>query len=229
MANEAGKRAAAQAAVGLIESGMTVGLGSGTTSRLFIEALGARVRAEHLQIRGVPTSRAAEAQARALGIPVVELTRNTVPDLAIDGADEVDPRLNLIKGGGGALVQEKLVAVSARDFVVIADSSKAVAVLGKFPLPVAIIPFGWETTLGRLEQEFVVPAARRLRDDQPLVTDDGMYLIDLQFGRIPDPEELENRLERIVGVIDIGLFIAIPSRVLYGYADGRVEEVRRPA
>lgn len=227
MANDTGKQAAARAAAALITNHMVVGLGTGTTASYFIQALAERVRAEGLTLRGVPTSRAAEALARNSGIPVVALTRETRPDLTVDGADEVDPAFNLIKGGGGALVQEKLVAVSSRQMVVVADAGKAVPHLGAFPLPVAVVPFGWETTLERIEQRFGVPATlRRGDEDKPVVTDDGLYLIDLSFGPINDPRELERQMKRIVGVAEVGLFVGIARRVLFGRADGQVDDVR---
>ena len=229
MANEAAKQAAARAAADLIEPGTTVGLGSGSTATLFIDALAERVRRENLAFRGVPTSRAAEEQARGLGLTVFPLGRDTRPDLTVDGADEVDPDLHLIKGGGGALVQEKLVAVASRQLVIIADDAKAVATLGAFPLPAAIVPFGWETTLARLEDAFGVPAARREKNGEPIVTDDGLFLIDLRFGAIPDPAATERAIKNIVGVVESGLFVGLASRVLLGHADGTVEERTRPS
>lgn len=227
MANEAAKRAAARAAANLIEPGTTVGLGSGSTAALFIDALAERVRRENLAFRGVPTSRAAEEQARGLGLTVFPLSRDTRPDLTVDGADEVDPDLHLIKGGGGALMQEKLVAVASRQLVIIADDAKAVPTLGAFPLPAAIVPFGWETTLARLEDAFGVPAARREKNGAPIVTDDGLFLIDLRFGAIPDPAQTERALKSIVGVVESGLFVGLASRVIFGHADGTVEERTR--
>lgn len=224
MGEDAAKRAAARAAAALVEPGMTVGLGSGSTAALFIEALAERIRREGLVFRGVPTSRAAEDLARRLGMDVVPLARDTRPDLTIDGADEVDSNLALIKGGGGALVQEKIVAVSSRRFVVVADTSKAVERLGAFPLPVAVVPFGWETTVGRLEDAFGVPATRREKEGAPVVTDDGLNLIDLRFGVISDPEALERGIKEIVGVVEVGLFVGLASRVLLGRSDGSVEE-----
>ena len=223
------KSAAARVAAALVEPGMTVGLGTGSTASLFVEALGERVRGGALSIRGVPTSRAAGDLARQRGIEVVPLGRNTRPDLTVDGADEVDPALHLIKGGGGALVEEKIVAASSRRFVVVADPGKQVGALGAFPLPVAVVPFGWETTLERLEAAFGVPAVLRARDDgTPVVTDDGLHLIDLRFGAIPDPAGLESDIKRLVGVVEVGLFVGLAASVLVGHPDGRVEERTRP-
>ncbi len=226
----AAKMAAANAAAALVEDGMTVGLGTGSTASLFVALLGARVRNEGLRIVGVATSRAAETQARDLGIPVAPLTRATRPDLTIDGADEADGALNLIKGGGGALVQEKLVAVASREMVVVADEAKRVETLGAFPLPLAVVPFGWETTLSRLADAFPVPMQlRRNSNNEPVVTDDGLFLVDAHFGAIPDPADLEARLKAIIGVAECGLFVQIARRLVVGYQDGRAEIITRPA
>jgi ribose 5-phosphate isomerase A len=225
--SEPGKRAAGRAAAQLIEDGMTVGLGTGSTASCFIEALAERIKNENLRIRGVPTSIAAERLARKLGIPVFPLSQSTCPDLTIDGADETDARLNLIKGGGAALVQEKLVAASSGAMVVIADESKLVATLGAFPLPVAIIPFGWETTLNRIKKAFPrVNAALRLDPEGvPLITDDGLHILDLPFGpTITNPAALQAQLRATVGVAEVGLFVDIASRVIIGRADGTTFE-----
>ena len=229
--NEAAKRAAARAAAQLVRTGTLVGIGTGSTAKFFVEALAERVQKEGLQIRGVPTSRQAQALAQERGIVTVPLTAATRPDLTIDGADEVDVYLNLIKGAGGALVQEKLVAVSSREMVVIADESKNVQTLGAFPLPVAVVPFGWETTEERLQKRFGVPTALRQNRDGhgPFVTDDGLYVIDLQFGTIADPAAGERELRSVVGVAEVGLFVGVASRVLFGAADGSVREVQRSA
>jgi ribose 5-phosphate isomerase A len=228
--SEPGKRAAGRAAAQLIEDGMTVGLGTGSTASCFIEALAERVEKESLHIRGVPTSIAAERLARKHGIPVFPLTLSTQPDLTIDGADETDSSLNLIKGGGAALVQEKLVAASSGAMVVIVDESKMVATLGAFPLPVAIIPFGRETTLSRIKKAFPqVDATLRLTPDgNPLITDDGLHILDLPFGpTITDPGALQADLRAIVGVAEVGLFVNIASRVIIGRADGTTFEKTR--
>jgi len=222
------KNAAATAAALLVMDGMTVGLGTGSTAGRFVDALGARVRNEGLQIVGVATSRGAEAQARAAGIPLAPLTNATRPDLTIDGADEADGALNLIKGGGGALVQEKLVAVASREMVVVADEAKRVAVLGAFPLPIAVVPFGWETTLSRITDAFPVPATlRRDPNGGPILTDDGLFLVDAHFDAIGDPADLEARLKAIIGVAECGLFVHIARRLVVGYADGRAEIITR--
>jgi ribose 5-phosphate isomerase A len=223
----AAKQAVAEAGARLVESGTVVGLGSGSTAARFIEALGARVRNEGLDVRGVPTSEAAADLARGAGIPVIPLRPDTRPALAIDGADEVGPGFALIKGGGGALVREKLVAAAATTFVVMVDAGKIVATLGAFPLPVAILPFGVEVTLARLGERFgVAPALRRRPDGNPYQTDDGLFLADLPFGRIDDPAALEDRLKRERGVTEVGLFNGLAARVLVGHADGSVTDAR---
>lgn len=218
------KQAAARAAAQLIQPGMTVGLGTGTTARFFIEALAERVASEGLSVRGVPTSRASEKMARQRGIPVVPLSTDCLPDLNVDGADEVGPGLALIKGGGGALVREKLVAVASREWVVVADSSKAVAMLGRFPVPVAVVPYGRDATQARLHEAFGVPADLRAQNGVVVVTDDGLNLIDLHFGAISDPARLEQALKQVVGVVEVGLFVGLASRLLLGNPDGSVEE-----
>lgn len=227
---EAAKKAVGVAAAKLVENAMVVGVGTGSTAKYFTEALAARVSAEGLVLRCVPTSRQSRALAEQFGLPIVPLTNATRPDLTIDGADEFDPALNLIKGGGGALVQEKLVAVSSREMIVIADESKAVKRLGAFPLPVAVVPFGWETTRTRIADRFGVSAT--LRESQQgdhgiFVTDDGLYVLDLRFGQISDPAQMERELRTVTGVAEVGLFVAVAVRVLLGKEDGTVREVTR--
>lgn len=226
MANEAGKKTAACAAAERIQNGMTVGLGTGSTAAFFLEALAARLASgELIGMRGVPTSRRAEEQARSLGIPLLVLTLESRPDVTVDGADEIDPRLNLIKGGGGALVQEKIVAVSSREMWVVADQGKMVEALGEFPLPVAVVPFGWDTTLHRLEDSFAVPCdLRRSPDGSPYITDDGLHIVDMRFGRIENPSDLQWRLRTVAGVAEVGLFVNVAGRVFLGRDDGTVEE-----
>lgn len=229
MGNEAGKRAAGFAAAQLIAEGMTVGIGTGSTAAFFITALGERMRDEGLRIRGaVPTSRASEALAIQAGIPLLPLGESSRPDITIDGADEIGPGLALIKGGGGALVREKLVAASSKQMVVIADRSKAVGdAFGAFPLPVAIFPYGWMTTRLRIADTFPgIPAMLRKGSDlSPFTTDDGLYILDMHFGTITDPAGLEAKLRTVVGVAEVGLFVGIASRALIGGDDGGVTEI----
>lgn len=216
--------AAARAAVALVRDGMTVGLGSGSTAALFHALLGEQIRNNGWKIRGVPPSTKAEKTAVAAGIELVTPSRTLVIDLAVDGADECDPARNLIKGGGGALVREKIVASNARDFVVIADASKNVPILGTFPLPVAIFPFGADATLARLEDRFGVPVALRGGVESPFLSDDGLYIADLSLGAIPNPAETEQALRSLPGVAECGLFVGMASRVFFGHADGSLSE-----
>lgn len=222
------KKAAALKALELVENGMILGLGTGSTSTHFIDALGEKVRENGWQIQGVATSDRSRKQALSLGIPLVELDEAARIDLAVDGADEADRALSLIKGGGGALVREKLVASAARRFVVVCDSSKLKTKLGAFPLPVAVVPFGWTTTAARLERFGVEARLRRGTgpDGAPFVTDDGLYILDMSFGRIDDPAGLERDIKATTGVAEVGLFVGLASRIILGYEDGHSEDIR---
>lgn len=226
MSADLAKAAAAQAAAQIVQSGMIVGLGTGTTARFFVQSLAARIQNGELQnVRGVATSRASETLAQTGGIPLVPLTLATRPDLTVDGADEVDPNLHLIKGFGGALVREKLVAVASREMVVIADGSKDKAVLGAFPLSVAVFPFGWEITQARIEAAFPhAPVVLRGGPDAPFVTDDGLFILDCRLGQIPDPAQTERAFHTLPGVAEVGLFVHIAGRVIFGHDDGTVTE-----
>lgn len=219
------KEAAARKAVEYVRDGMIVGLGSGTTATFAIQALGEKMRTEGLQVRGVPTSSRTDALAENLGIPLVELTDLAEIDLTIDGADEVDPALHLIKGGGGALVREKLVASASRAVIIICDSSKIKTMLGAYPLPVAVVPFGWRTTRDRLLKYCGNITLRQTQgQDQPFLTDDGNYILDLHLGRILDAPGLEAHLKQITGVVEVGLFVNLTSRLILGFEDGHTEE-----
>lgn len=228
MANESGKQAAGRAGAALVQSGMTVGLGTGTTAAHFISALADRIRSEQLDLRCVATSRAAEGLAAKFGIHTLPLAPDTLPDITIDGADEADPRLDLIKGGGGALVREKIVASSSGEMVVIADSSKYVPVLGAFPLPVGIFRFGWQTTRTRIVDALGILPALRGGESDPYITDDDLYIFDLPCVAIPDPVAYQARLHAIVGVAEVGLFVGIANRLLIGHDDGHVDVIYRP-
>jgi len=219
------KAVAARRAVLLVKTGMTVGLGSGSTATFAIRFIGERIRSEGIRVVGVPTSNSTNALAEAEGIPLVDLTRTDGIDLTIDGADEVDACLNLIKGGGGALVREKLVAAASKQLVIICDDSKMHSSLGKFPLPVAVVPFGWHTTRERLLRICPTVSLRKLPNgDTPFVTDDGNLILDLHLDCIPDPGALEAAIRSIVGVVDVGLFVGLASRVVVGYSDGTCQE-----
>ena len=183
-----GKQAVGEVAAKLVHDGMIVGIGTGSTVAFFIEALGRRVQTEGLKIHGIPTSEVTVAHATRLGIPLVPLTPQTRPDLTIDGADEANPKLDLIKGAGGALLREKLVAAASAEFVVIADSSKRVAQLGAFPLPLAVVPFAVANLTVQLKEEFeVTPRLRLLANGEPYITDDGLHILDLPLSASSAP------------------------------------------
>ncbi len=209
---------------------MLVGLGTGSTVRFVVDRLGERVRAEGLRITGVPTSNATAAQATSLGIALAD--PEAAIDLAIDGADEVERgTLRLIKGLGGALLREKIVAQLARRFVVVADASKLVRVLGeRAPLPVEVAQFGLAATTRRVAERGGAPVLRRGSDGAPFVTDNGNVILDCAgFAPIRDPFTLERDLRTIAGVFETGLFLQIASEALIAGADGRVERLRAEA
>jgi ribose 5-phosphate isomerase A len=223
------KDVAARSAVQYVQSGMTMGIGTGSTSAYAITALGERIKRENLQIRAVPTSVGSREMAEALGIPLVDLSDVGHLDLTIDGADEVDRDLNLIKGGGGALVREKIVASASRELIIICDDSKIKSHLGTHPLPVAVVPYGYEATHRRLRQ-FTPDITLRMNaanPTQPFVTDDQLYIFDLDMKRIDDVAGCEADIRRIVGVVEVGLFTRMAARVIVGYADGHAEERRQ--
>lgn len=215
------KQLAAEKAVEYVQDGMKVGLGTGSTAYWAIRKLGERVR-EGLNITAVATSQASEDQARELGIPLVAFGDIDSLDLTIDGADELDGRLQLIKGGGGALLREKIVAMGSTRMIVVADESKAVDTLGKFPLPVEIVPFAWEWTVAKLEKLGCKPELRR-SGEELYRTDNGNYIADCHFGAIASAPELAGQLQGISGVVDHGLFIGIASMAIIGKQDGSIE------
>ena len=219
------KRAAAARALAFVVPGMRLGLGTGTTATEFVALLGARV-ADGLRVLCVPTSERTAAQARALAIPLASLDEQPVLDLTVDGADEYDPALRLIKGGGGALLREKIIAVASKAMVVIADASKAVTVLGRFPLPVEVNRFGLESTRRLVEREAArcgCTGALVLRETPgsgPFVTDGGHLILDCHFGAIGAPEDLAARLNAIPGVVEHGLFLGIARTIVSAGSDG---------
>lgn len=221
---DARKRLVARHALELVEPGMKLGLGTGSTATAFIDALAERVR-EGLDVRCVATSGATQAQAERLGIPLSDLDALGELDLTVDGADEIDGELRLIKGGGGALLREKIVAMASQRLVIVADDSKLVERLGAFPLPVEVEPFGAQFTLrmiGMVGSELGCDAAVTLRTgaDGPFRTDGGHYIADCAFGAIPDPELLADMLKMIPGVIEHGLFIGIADAALIAGPEG---------
>jgi ribose 5-phosphate isomerase A len=216
------KRAAAARALDFVQPGMRLGLGSGSTAREFVALLGERVRAG-LDIVGVPTSEETRAQAEDLGIRLATLDEVPELDLTIDGADEIAHDLALIKGGGGALLREKVVASSASRFVVVAEVEKRVERLGeRFRLPVEIVRFGWRDTRRRLAA-YLPDAERRAVGDEPYQTDEGHYILDCALGPDADPDALNVQVKQIPGVVDHGLFLGMAERVLLGRRDGGVD------
>lgn len=219
------RRRAAEVAVGEVRSGMRLGLGTGRTAEHFVRLLGARVR-DGLDVVAVPTSERTADLARAEGVPLTTLDGDvTALDLAVDGADEVDPRLRLIKGGGGALLREKIVAAAAKRMIVIADAAKFVAELGAFPLPIEVTPFGMGATRAAIERTAAdhglsgAIALRRKADGAVVVTDGGNHIFDASFGRIPDPDSLAVALNQIPGVVEHGLFVGLASQAIVARGD----------
>jgi ribose 5-phosphate isomerase A len=225
MANEKEKEAAARASLRFVRDGQIVGLGTGSTAAYAVRAIGERVRAG-LKIRGIPTSVQTKDLATSLGIPLATLEEFQQIDVTIDGADEFDPQLNLIKGGGGALLREKVIASATRQVVIIADSSKQVRMLGKFPLPVEIIPFAQPLVAKRITALGASVKLRQMADGSPFITDEGHHILDCHFGQIPDPPALAHQLESMPGVVEHGLFIGMASVVLVAKG-AEVEELRR--
>ena len=219
------KETAARAAVELVRDGQIVGLGTGSTAAYAVRFLGERVQAG-LRIRGIPTSVNTKELAASLGIPLTTLEEFQQIDITIDGADEVDPELRLIKGGGGALLREKIVASVTRQFVVIADSSKQVSSLGKFPVPVEVIPFAQMLVAKKIEGLGASVKAREYAYGNPFVTDEGHHILDCSFGEIADPEGLARELDRMPGVVEHGLFIGMANVALIG-KENQVIELRR--
>ncbi len=223
------KFVAAKRASAFVEDGMKVGLGTGSTAAWLVKCLGERVRDEGLRITGVPTSSRTAELAREAGIKVVTLSEARWLDLPIDGTDEFDPDLNLIKGGGGAHLQEKIVATASDRMVVIADASKRVETLGKFPLPVEVIRFGWQATQVLLEETLIalgmqgLKTTLRLNNDTPFLTDEGNHVLDLHLQQIAAPRQLSMILNQIPGIVENGLFIDICDAVVIGHGDGTVK------
>ncbi|OSP56701.1 ribose-5-phosphate isomerase RpiA [Pseudoruegeria sp. SK021] len=226
---DAGKFAAASRAIAFVEDGMRIGLGTGSTAAWMVRALAARVEREGLILTCVPTSTRTARQARELGLTVVTLDEAGWLDLTIDGADEFDPDLNLIKGGGGAHLQEKIVAAASDRMIVITDPSKAVAQLGAFPLPVEVIPFGLDATQRMIDEVLTGAAVGgrdcsiRMNGEERFFSDEGNHIIDLHLARIDDLCELSQALMRVPGVVETGLFLGMCNAVVIGHADGRTE------
>ncbi|TVY03972.1 ribose-5-phosphate isomerase RpiA [Paenibacillus cremeus] len=217
------KRVAAEKAVEYIRDGMVVGLGTGSTAYWAIQKLGKKIKGG-LSIKAVATSINSENLAKELGIPLISISEAEEMDITIDGADEVDNEWNLIKGGGGALLREKIVASFSKELIIVVDESKKVSRLGKYPLPVEIVKFGHELTQKKLGKLGCIPKLRVV-DNNPFITDNGNYIIDCDFGSIDQPKDLHSVINMIPGVVDNGLFIKIATKVIVGYRDGSILEL----
>ena len=223
------KFVAAKQASAFVEDGMKVGLGSGSTAAWLVKCLGERVEKEKLKIKGVPTSTRTADLAREVGIDVMSLDEARWLDMSIDGADEYDGNLNLIKGGGGSLLQEKIVATASDQMVVIADASKSVETLGNFPLPIEVVPFGWQTTKTLVEETLIGmdvlgrKISLRMNGEAPYYTDEGNHILDLHLNRIGNARQLSLVINQTPGVVENGLFIDICDIVVTGYGDGRIK------
>lgn len=224
MANEKEKEAAGRAAAKLIRDGDIVGLGTGSTAYFTVVALGERVKTG-LKIIGIPTSVHTADLARSVGIPLTTLDDHPDIDITIDGADEVDPKLNLIKGGGGALTREKVIATASKKMVVVVDAGKVVPALGKFPLPLEIIAFARTVIEKKIAALGATPRLRTNPDGTPFITDNGNQILDCSFGKIDDPPALALSLSNTPGIVEHGLFIGLASVALVGRGDN-VEELR---
>lgn len=225
MANDHEKEAAARASLRFVQDGNIVGLGTGSTAAHAVRLLGERVHAG-LKIRGIPTSVQTKELALAAGIPLTTLDEIQQLDVTIDGTDEFDPQLNLIKGGGGALLREKVIASASKQVVIIADASKQVATLGKFPLPVEVIAFAESVVAKKIAALGAKVQRRQSADGKPYITDEGHRILDCHFGQIPDPTALAHTLEAMPGVVEHGLFIGMASIVLIAKGD-QIQEFRR--
>jgi ribose 5-phosphate isomerase A len=221
------KRLAAERSLQFVRDGMCLGLGSGSTAAIMLELLGQRVR-EGLRVCGVPTSTSSRRLAEQHGIPLIDFDQVLELDVTIDGADEVDSRLNLIKGGGGALLREKIVASLSRHVIIIVDSKKRVDCLGAFPLPVEVVKFAWRPLAARLQGWGATPVLRRGADGLPCETDEGNYILDCAFRRIDDPAALDLQLNALPGVMEHGLFIGLADTLIVGHGAEPVIVHRTP-
>jgi ribose 5-phosphate isomerase A len=225
MANDQEKEAAARASLRFVKDGQVVGLGTGSTAAFFIKLLAEQVK-NGLRIRGIPTSVKSGELARSLGIPLTTLDECQEIAVTVDGADEVDPQLRLIKGGGGAMLREKIVASATKQLVIVADASKQVAVLGKFPLPVEVIQFAQVLVAKRIAGLGAEVSVRKGADGQPYVTDENHHILDCRFEQIPDADGLARELSDMPGVVEHGLFIGMAKVALFARGS-EIVELRR--
>ena len=215
------KRQAAEEAVAFVRNGNVLGLGTGSTVQFALEALARRIKNEGIKVWGIPTSTRTESEAKRLGIPLTSLEDHPHVDLTIDGADEIDPQLNLIKGGGGALVREKVVATSSADVIIIADDAKLVVRLGTtFPVPVEILPFSRPLVERGLRALGSTPVLRKQQNGSNYVTDNGNWILDARFPRLDEPAKMEREITMLAGVVDCGIFTGLADLALIGTADG---------
>jgi|SRR5690554_3324709 len=221
------KKMVAESAVEFIQDGMTVGLGTGSTAYWAIKKTGEKIKKEGIKIKAIATSKESESLAKELRIPLVNFSDIDNIDITIDGADEVDSDLNLIKGGGGALLREKIVATASHKLIIIVDETKIVKQLGKFPLPVEVIPFGVHITRSKIEKLGCKTEIRMSDEKNKYKTDNGNYILDCKFSNIENPEEINQYINIIPGVVDNGLFIKLANEVLVGYKDGNIETIKR--
>lgn len=212
------KKAAGEKAVEYIKDGMVVGLGSGSTVYWMLKKLGELVE-QGLDIKGVPSSLRTEGWAKDFNIPLTDFSEVQLLDVAIDGADEIDPNFHLTKGGGGSLVREKVVNAHAKKLIIVADQSKMVDELGKFPLPVEVLQFGWQLTANKIAELGAEPVLRE-RDGSVYISNNGNYILDCAFGSIPDPESLHNSLKQLLGVVETGLFVGMTDTVILAGPEG---------
>ncbi|WP_026582642.1 ribose-5-phosphate isomerase RpiA [Bacillus sp. J33] len=211
------KKAAGEKAVEFVKDGMIIGLGSGSTVYWMLKKLGEMV-AQGLNVKGIPTSLRTERWAKEFNIPLTDFSKVQKLDLAIDGADEVDPDFNLTKGGGGSLLREKLVDANSESLLIIVDESKMVDKLGDFPLPVEVVPFGWEVTAKRISNLGANPKLR-IKDGDIYISNNGNYILDCKFKKISNPEKLHSQLKHLPGVVETGLFIGMTDLVIVGCRD----------
>lgn len=218
------KQLSAEAACEYVKEGMIVGLGTGSTAEFAVKKLGENVR-DGLSIRGIPTSNATKILAESQGIPLIDFSETSFIDITIDGADEIDADLNMIKGGGAALLREKIVASVSKEEIIIVSGRKLVKQLGKFPLPVEVIPFSWQVVFFQLESLMGNPELR-IQQGQPSVTDQGNFIIDCHFRKIKKAEQLEQQLNMIPGVVENGLFINLCTRMIMADGEKIIEKKR---
>jgi ribose 5-phosphate isomerase A len=222
MANDQEKEAAARASLRFVKDGQIVGLGTGSTAAYFIQLLGDEVK-KGLKVRGIPTSDRSREQAASLGIPLTTLDEFQQIDVTVDGADEVDPQLRMIKGGGGALLREKIVASATKQVVIVADATKRVPVLGRFPLPVEVIKFAEAVVGKKIKALGAEVELRRGTDGKPFLTDENNHILDCRFGQIPDADGLARQLSDMPGIVEHGLFIGMAGVVLVANGSEIVE------